>query len=187
MSTFPPPGSAPSPLPAPHDSSSRRGVRGWPLCAKIAAPIGGLFVIGGVANAVGSDSTNDDSATAVSIATETSAPSTTDALIVVTTTTTAAAPVSTAAPESTPAPTPPPTVAPTAPPTVAPTAAPTVPPTRPPPPPPSIQPAANLPLNDPQFGTCKEAKANGYGPYVQGQDPEYGWYQDRDNDGIVCE
>lgn len=187
MSTFPPPGSGPSRLPASPDSSSRRGLRGWPLWAKIAAPIGGLFVIGGVANAVGSDSTNNDSSAAVTLAAETSAPLATDAPIVVTTPTTAAATVTTAAPESTPAPTPPPPVAPTAPPTVAPTAAPTVPPTQAPPPPPSIQPAANLPLNDPQFGTCKEAKANGYGPYVQGRDPEYGWYQDRDNDGIVCE
>lgn len=41
--------------------------------------------------------------------------------------------------------------------------------------------------NDPRFGTCKEANANGYGPYRQGKDPEYYWYIDRDNDGMVCE
>ncbi|MEU8314154.1 MULTISPECIES: excalibur calcium-binding domain-containing protein [unclassified Micromonospora] len=41
--------------------------------------------------------------------------------------------------------------------------------------------------NDPRFGTCKEANANGYGPYTQGRDPEYYWYIDRDNDGTVCE
>ena len=41
--------------------------------------------------------------------------------------------------------------------------------------------------NDPRFGTCKEANANGYGPYRQGKDPEYYWYIDRDNDGTVCE
>lgn len=40
---------------------------------------------------------------------------------------------------------------------------------------------------DPDFGTCKEAIANGYGPYVEGQDPEYAWYHDADHDGIVCE
>lgn len=40
---------------------------------------------------------------------------------------------------------------------------------------------------DPQFGTCTEAKAAGYGPYVEGRDPEYAWYDDRDHDGIVCE
>ena len=40
---------------------------------------------------------------------------------------------------------------------------------------------------DPRFGTCKEAKAHGYGPYVQGRDPEYAWYTDRDHDGVVCE
>ena len=40
---------------------------------------------------------------------------------------------------------------------------------------------------DPDFGTCTAAKAGGYGPYVRGVDPEYEWYQDRDNDGIVCE
>jgi hypothetical protein len=40
---------------------------------------------------------------------------------------------------------------------------------------------------DPRFGTCKEAKSHGYGPYVSGRDPEYAWYQDRDHDGVVCE
>jgi hypothetical protein len=40
---------------------------------------------------------------------------------------------------------------------------------------------------DPQFGTCGEAKDAGYGPYHQGSDPEYYWYQDRDGDGAVCE
>jgi hypothetical protein len=37
---------------------------------------------------------------------------------------------------------------------------------------------------DPDFGTCKAA---GYGPYVRGVDPEYGWYRDADSDGTVCE
>ncbi|MEU8309209.1 excalibur calcium-binding domain-containing protein [Actinomadura sp. NPDC048955] len=40
---------------------------------------------------------------------------------------------------------------------------------------------------DPRFGTCKEANAHGYGPYVKGTDPEYRWYTDRDQDGIDCE
>ena len=40
---------------------------------------------------------------------------------------------------------------------------------------------------DLDFGTCKAAKANGYGPYYQRTDPEYNWYRDADSDGIVCE
>jgi hypothetical protein len=40
---------------------------------------------------------------------------------------------------------------------------------------------------DPRFNTCKEAKANGYGPYYIGFDPEYDWYRDADSDGVVCE
>ena len=40
---------------------------------------------------------------------------------------------------------------------------------------------------DPHFGTCKEAKAHGYGPYVQGKDPEYFWYRDANHNGVVCE
>ncbi|MGN6612567.1 MAG: GmrSD restriction endonuclease domain-containing protein, partial [Angustibacter sp.] len=40
---------------------------------------------------------------------------------------------------------------------------------------------------DPRFGTCKEAKSHGYGPYERGVDPEYDWYRDNDHDGMVCE
>lgn len=40
---------------------------------------------------------------------------------------------------------------------------------------------------DPHFSSCTAAKASGYGPYRQGQDPEYDWYIDRDHDGIACE
>jgi hypothetical protein len=40
---------------------------------------------------------------------------------------------------------------------------------------------------DPRFSTCTEAKSHGYGPYVDGVDPEYAWYEDRDHDGVVCE
>ena len=49
------------------------------------------------------------------------------------------------------------------------------------------QPEPVAPATDPQFGTCGEANDNGYGNYQQGVDPEYGWYQDRDKDGWVCE
>lgn len=40
---------------------------------------------------------------------------------------------------------------------------------------------------DPRFATCAKANAAGYGPYYQGTDPEYAWYEDRDQDGIDCE
>ncbi|WP_293766918.1 DUF1524 domain-containing protein [Sporichthya sp.] len=40
---------------------------------------------------------------------------------------------------------------------------------------------------DPRFPYCTDAKKAGYGPYVEGEDPEYGWYRDADSDGIVCE
>ncbi|WP_380161935.1 DUF1524 domain-containing protein [Kineococcus sp. R86509] len=40
---------------------------------------------------------------------------------------------------------------------------------------------------DPDMGTCKAAKAAGYGPYIEGQDPEYAYYRDADHDGQVCE
>jgi hypothetical protein len=51
------------------------------------------------------------------------------------------------------------------------------------PPSPTGRPAAT----DPNYGTCKQAKANRKGPYVRGRDPEYDYYQDRDADGVVCE
>jgi S1-C subfamily serine protease len=40
---------------------------------------------------------------------------------------------------------------------------------------------------DPRFNTCREAKANGYGPYYYGIHAEYDWYRDADSDGVVCE
>ena len=55
---------------------------------------------------------------------------------------------------------------------------------------PSPQPqpdAGDSATTDPRFSSCTKAKAAGYGPYVQGVDEEYGWYTDRDKDGIVCE
>lgn len=42
-------------------------------------------------------------------------------------------------------------------------------------------------ITDPDFGTCKVAKANGRGPYINGVDPEYSFYRDGDSDGMVCE
>jgi hypothetical protein len=39
-------------------------------------------------------------------------------------------------------------------------------------------PAAPAAGDDPRFGSCREALAAGYGPYVQGRDPEYAWYRD---------
>ena len=40
---------------------------------------------------------------------------------------------------------------------------------------------------DPDMGTCSAAKAAGFGPYYAGKDPEYYWYRDADDDGVVCE
>ena len=40
---------------------------------------------------------------------------------------------------------------------------------------------------DPNYGTCKQVKANRAGPYVRGRDPEYAYYRDSDSDGVVCE
>jgi len=42
-------------------------------------------------------------------------------------------------------------------------------------------------VTDPDYGTCKAAKANGRGPYISGVDPEYAFYRDGDKDGMVCE
>lgn len=52
---------------------------------------------------------------------------------------------------------------------------------------PPVAEAAPGGATDPQFGSCKEAKSQGFGPYVQGQDAEYDWYRDGDGDGTVCE
>lgn len=61
--------------------------------------------------------------------------------------------------------------------------------TKPAPPPPTtlapIRPLVGA-ATDPRFGTCKEAKAHGYGPYYS-DEVEYGWYRDADSDGKVCE
>lgn len=39
----------------------------------------------------------------------------------------------------------------------------------------------------PNYGSCKEAKAHGAGPYYRDRDPEYHYYRDGDGDGVVCE
>ncbi len=172
----------------------------WPLWAKIAAPGAALFVgLGAIGAATAPPEAADAEvpssiaefaalpettpvATTPSTTVETTVPPTTVAPTTAPPTTappTTAAP--TTAPPTTAAPTLPPTTpAPTLPPT---TPAPTLPPTTAPPPPPPVAVAAL----DPDYGTCKEAKAHGAGPYYQGQDPEYSWYRDADSDGIVCE
>jgi hypothetical protein len=40
---------------------------------------------------------------------------------------------------------------------------------------------------DPRFEYCYQATDAGYGPYYEGRDPEYDWYDDADGDGVVCE
>jgi len=57
----------------------------------------------------------------------------------------------------------------------------------PPPPPRPIAEPVPASGTDPDMGTCKSAKAHGYGPYYSGVDPEYDWYRDADHDGVVCE
>jgi hypothetical protein len=41
--------------------------------------------------------------------------------------------------------------------------------------------------NDDRYDYCYQATAAGLGPYRKGVDPEYAWYRDNDNDGVVCE
>lgn len=40
---------------------------------------------------------------------------------------------------------------------------------------------------DPKFATCGAAISAGYGPYTKGEDPEYAFYKDTNNDGVVCD
>ncbi|WP_082104990.1 GmrSD restriction endonuclease domain-containing protein [Demequina maris] len=51
----------------------------------------------------------------------------------------------------------------------------------------SPTPTATAASSDPRFSSCAKAIDAGYGPYVRGEDEEYGWYRDGDGDGIVCE
>ncbi|MFS1300791.1 excalibur calcium-binding domain-containing protein [Streptosporangium longisporum] len=39
----------------------------------------------------------------------------------------------------------------------------------------------------PRYATCKQATADGYGPYTRGVHKQYDWYIDVDGDGVVCE
>ncbi len=52
---------------------------------------------------------------------------------------------------------------------------------------PSPGPARSSQFVDPRFDTCGEANNLGFGNYVNGVDPEYGWYVDDDADGVACE
>lgn len=40
---------------------------------------------------------------------------------------------------------------------------------------------------DPRFDYCYQAIEHGYGPYRRNLDGEYTWYDDSDDDGVVCE
>jgi hypothetical protein len=66
--------------------------------------------------------------------------------------------------------------------------APTIAPVRVPSRPAAPAPARQTPRTetDRRYPFCKDLPA-GYGPYVQGRDPEYAWYRDADSDGLVCE
>ena len=141
---------------------------GWPLWAKIALPIVSLTVVGGVVAAAGSNEQQQQIAPLVDLAGVDAASTSTIGRAESTTTTATTILATTVAPTTIAAAT---TAAPV---TVARTS-----------PAPVVQPPA--PATDPRFGTCKEAKAHGLGPYVQGVDPEYSWYRDADHDGIVCE
>jgi hypothetical protein len=176
MSTFPPP--QPS-LPTQASSTVPGPPKRWPLWAKIALPVAGLLTVGAVGNAM-QPAASKGAIQPIAAVTIPSTAETTSTTSTMPATTTTVAPTTVAATEA------PTTVARTVPPTTRSpvTAAPTPPPTMAPAPPP----AAVVDLGtDPRFGTCKEAKANGYGPYVQGQDPEYDWYRDADHDGVDCE
>lgn len=48
-------------------------------------------------------------------------------------------------------------------------------------------PARKTDALDPDYGTCKQARAHGAGPYHRDRDPEYRYYRDADGDGVVCE
>lgn len=191
----PPAGSDYRPAAEPGSGSAlkRAGSRysSWPLWAKIAAPGAAAFVGLGAVGAATEPAESADPVAAESVqVTESSdlaQPAPSPTAEPTTTPPQTTAPTTTTVP-TTGAPTlPPTTAAPTLPPT---TAAPTLPPTTeppPPPPPPPAPVAAPVQAADPDYGTCKEAKAHGAGPYIKGQDPEYNWYRDADNDGIVCE
>ena len=51
----------------------------------------------------------------------------------------------------------------------------------------SNKPKTLVDATDPRFDTCGAANAAGFGNYRRGTDTEYGWYEDRDGDGVVCE
>jgi len=134
-----------------------RGPRHWPLWAKIAVPAVAVVSVGSLAGGMG-----DGGDPPV----DTTGPATTVTGVAAVAGTVAAGPVATgAAPTTLPVTTVPPATLPAT----------TVPP-------------ASVPSGvDARYGTCREAKAHGLGPYVRGVDAEYSWYRDADGDGIVCE
>ena len=48
-------------------------------------------------------------------------------------------------------------------------------------------PARETDALDPDYGTCKQARAHGAGPYHRDRDPEYRYYRDANGDGVICE
>jgi hypothetical protein len=52
---------------------------------------------------------------------------------------------------------------------------------------PSPRPSGQRTGGTTRFAGCKEAMANGYGPYTKGIHPEYYWYVDADHDGVACD
>jgi hypothetical protein len=140
-------------------AASRYG--GWPLWAKIAAPVAALGLIGGVATAGGEDNGDDTPRQVVDVI-ATTVPATTTTVVVE-----ATAPPTTAAPVVATTAAPPPTATPT-------TRAPLV----------TSPPTTTAPSV--YYANCAAARADGAAPVHRG-DPGYGSHLDRDGDGIGCE
>ena len=176
----------------------------WPRWAKIAAPTAVVVVLavsGGKKDPADANSVKPEPSTSIAATMNASRTTTRAPVVSVVSTTSPGLPVATTSAVATSVAAP--TVAPTSPPAAsapqaAPAAAPQAPPVETSPPQPAttaapvnIRPLADVPavdkFQDPRFSTCKKAKTAGYGPYFRDKDVEYGWYTDRDHDGIVCE
>ena len=161
--------------------------RSWPLWAKISAPVAALLLMGALIPNEASSTADSPATTQVADATVATSATTTSTrtpttLAPTTTIPATTLPATTLAPVTTPAPAPEPVVAPAPAPIVPQPIA--VLPAPTPTPGPAPAPAAAGGID---YGTCKEAKAHGAGPYYAGIDVEYIWYRDADSDGIVCE